>query len=204
MSCSSTHRRPGSASNGRLWTASYRVRASQRARVTDCESYTFPPPSSDSRPQRCAPAITCPGGGSKVLRWTTCASTAARPVAGSARSFIEPRARFSRCAGTPRTSRVENGVSAGTALRGRFCAGVATARFLVGRLPVGLRLRRDTGHERGHCVLGDMVYTLLRIHYHNMVFDHDGGKRGRTARGIAWGTVRAQFLGGNYLKNICA
>ena len=61
----------------------------------------FPPPSSDSRPQRCAPAITCPGGGSKVLRWTTWASTAMRPVAGSARSFIEPRHRFSRCAGTP-------------------------------------------------------------------------------------------------------
>ena len=196
MSCSSTHRRSGSASNGRLWTASYRVRASQRARVTDCESYTFPPPSSDSRPQRCAPAITCPGGGSKVLRWTTCASTAARPVAGSARSFIEPRTRFSRCAGTPRTSRVENGVSAGTALRGRFCAGAATARFLVGRLPVGLRLRRDAGHERGDCVLGDMVYTLLRIHYHNMVFDHDGGKQGRTAKLKMLGSVRAQFLGG--------
>ena len=31
-----------------------------------------------------------------------------------------------------------------------------------------------------------------------MVFGHDGGKRGRTARGIAWGTVWAQFLGGNY------
>ena len=35
----------------------------------------------------------------------------------------------------------------------------------------------------------------------NMVFDHDGGKRGRTARGITFGTVWAQFLGGNYVKN---
>ena len=192
MSCTSAHRRSGSASNGRLWTASYRVRASQRARVTDCESYTFPPPSSDSRPQRCAPAITCPGGGSKVLRWTTWASTAMRPVAGSARSFIEPRARFSRCAGTPRTSRVENGVSAGTALRGRFCAGAATARFLVGRVPAGLRLRRGTCHGRSHDVFGDMVYTLCCILLCLVTMAAKGGARQGGLRGALCGH---SFLG---------
>ena len=63
--------------------------------------------------------------------------------------------------------------------------------FLRENEPVGLRLRRDVGYERGHCVLGDMVYTLLSILLHIMVFGHDGGKRGRTARGNAWGTVWA-------------
>ena len=97
-----------------------------------------------------------------------------------------------------------NCVYAGTALRRRICAGADTARFLVGRLPVGLHLRRGAGHERVPCVLSDMVYTLLCIHLHIMVFDHDGGKRGRTAKGDYLGTVWAQFLGGNYVKNIRA
>ena len=77
-------------------------------------------------------------------------------------------------------------------------------RFLVGRLPVGLHLRRGAGHERVPCVLGDMGYTILCTLLHIMVFDHDGGKRGRTAKGDYLGTVWAQFLGGNYVKNICA
>ena len=97
-----------------------------------------------------------------------------------------------------------NGVSAGTALRGRFCAGAATARFLVGRVPAGLRLRHGTCHGRSHGVFGDMVYTLCCILLNIMVFGHDGGKRGRTAKGDYLGTVWAQFLGGNYVKNIRA
>ena len=97
-----------------------------------------------------------------------------------------------------------NCVYAGTALRRRICAGADTARFLVDRLPVGLHLRRGAGHERVPCVLGDMGYTILCTLLHIMVFDHDGGKRGRTARGITFGTVWAQFLGGNYVKNISA
>ena len=98
-----------------------------------------------------------------------------------------------------------NCVYAGTALRRRICAGADTARFLVGRLPVGLHhLRRGAGHERVPCVLGDMGYTILCTLLHIMVFDPDGGKRGRTQRGITLGTVWAQFIGGNYAKNICA
>ena len=97
-----------------------------------------------------------------------------------------------------------NCVYAGTALRRRICAGADTARFLVDRLPAGLHLRRGAGNERVPCVLSDMGYTKLCTLLHIMVFYHDGGSRGRMARGITFGTVWAQFLGGNYAKNICA